>query len=133
MDVAQILEELDAREIRVRVEGEALALEGPKGSLPPELAEEIRRRKPELLEVLARRDWPESCLEAVTEFGGLRPRLLALVGQAVVTPRGQGRLLQAFADRAVVRLAGRVSVFLPSEVRPPGVEVQAEDHFEVIH
>jgi hypothetical protein len=133
MEVTQILDELEAREIRVRVDGEGLALEGPRGALPPELAEEIRRRKPELVEVLSLLGWPEASREWVGRLHRPEARLHPFLGRPVLTPWGRGRLVAVFPDRAVVNLAGRVSVFLPSELRPPGVSIHAEEHFEAVN
>jgi hypothetical protein len=133
MDVTKILDELEAREIRVRVEGEGLALEGPRGALPPELAEEIRRRKPELVDVLSLRGWPEASREWVGRFHRPEARLFPFLGRPVLTPRGRGRLLAVFQDRAMVDRGGRRFVFLPSEIRPPGVANQAEVPFEAVH
>lgn len=133
MDAMQILDELEAREIRVRVEGQGIELVGPRGALTPELEVEIRRRKPELVEVLSLQSWPEASRDAVREYRVPHARLYPFLGRRVLSPRGRGRLLQVFADRAVVNLAGRVSVFLPSEVRPPEVANEYEEPFEAVH
>lgn len=133
MNVEQILVELEARKIRVRIEGEGLALEGPRGALPPELAEEIRRRKPELVKALALFGWPEASQKAAREHGVPHARLYPYLDRTVLTPLGRGRLVEVLPNRAGVHLAGRVFVFLPSEVRPPGVTCQNEEHFEAVH
>lgn len=131
---AAILEELEARHIQVRTSGQDLELVGPKGALPDELAEEIRRRKRELLELVTLRGWPEESLDALRRFQRPEAKLYPFLGRAVVTPQGHGRLVAVFADRAVVALAiGPPACFMPSEVRPPGVECQDDHPGEVVH
>ncbi|MDY7095150.1 MAG: condensation domain-containing protein, partial [Acidobacteriota bacterium] len=51
--VFELLEALQALDVRVWVEGEKLRLNAPKGALTAELKDELRQRKDELLELLS--------------------------------------------------------------------------------
>lgn len=128
----EILSELEARHVELRVAGDRLRIR-PVSRVPESLLEELRSHKAEVVEVLSFRGWPEASREAVSEFRVPHARLFPFLEQQVTTPQGRGRLVAACSDRAVVRLAGRVSVFLPSEIRPPGVESQYEEPFEAVH
>lgn len=133
MTTETLLMQLSDLGIAVVVSGGRVQLQG-RGPRPSErLLQEIRAHKDEIVAYLDLMEWPEVCLEYVRELGHRTARLYPFVGKAVTTPQGPGRLLQVFPDRAVVHLVGRVSLFLPSEIRPPGVPVQAEDHFEAVH
>lgn len=120
----EILAELEALSIQVGTDGQVLELVGPRGALRPELAEEIRCHKRDLLELVELQQWPEASREAVRRYGEPCARLYPFLGQSILTPRGAGRLVGVLPERATVVLdgqPGRPSVFLPSELRPPGV------------
>jgi len=115
-----------ARELLARVEalGVAIELAGPDrlrarpaDRLPPELLDELRARKGELLAEL-RAEWPPECLAAEERFGARHARLLPLLGCSVSTPRGVGRLVQVFEVHAAVVLGDRAVFFWPEDVRP---------------
>jgi hypothetical protein len=98
--------------------------------------EELRAHKPELVELVALRGWPVASRECVRQFGRPEARLYPFLGKAVATPRGPGRLLQVFHDRAAMALdsaPGRVVYLLPSEVWPPGMAADPESPFETVH
>ena len=132
MKAEELLAEVEALGVVVSVDHEHLRLR-PKSRLTPELIEDLRAHKTELLGLVELRQWPESSRDAVRRFGVVHARLYPFVRDRVTTPRGRGELLAVFADRVVVDLAGRVVVFLPSEIRPPGVPVHADEHSEVVH
>lgn len=76
------------------------------------------------------RNWPCASLEAEKRFGQPQARLYPFIGRQVRTPRGTGRLLQVFSDRAVVLLDGefakpqgeqREAYFDPCDICPPQV------------
>lgn len=100
------------------------------GLLPPELLAELRARKPEILCLLqsegqhqaAGDGWPPESLDAERRFGRWHARLYPFIGRTVSTPRGDGRLVQVFPERASVILPGevQVGVFLPEDLKPPG-------------
>src|SRR5688500_2882316 len=50
--VPAFLAELRSRDIRIRAEGDRLQLDAPTGALTPELREELRQRKDEILAFL---------------------------------------------------------------------------------
>lgn len=128
----EILSELEARQVELRVTGDRLRLR-PVSRVPDFLLDALRSHKAEVMEALSLRGWPPASREAVREYGSLHARLYPLVKREVTTPCGRGQLIAVTPDRAVVRLAGGEFAFLPSEVGPPGVPVQAEDHFETVH
>jgi hypothetical protein len=120
----EILAELEALSIQVGTDGQVLELVGPRGALPPELEEEIRRRKRDLLELVELQRWPEASRKAVRRHGEPWARLYPFLGKSILTPRGAARLVGVLPERATVVLDGepeRPSVFLPSELRPPAV------------
>lgn len=119
-----ILAELEALSIQVGTDGQVLELVGPRGALRPELEEEIRSRKRDLLELVELQRWPEASREAVRRHGQRWARLYPFVGKSILTPLGAGRLVGVLPEQATVVLDGepeRVNVFLPVELRPPGV------------
>ena len=128
----EILSELEARRVELRVVGDRLRIR-PVSRVPEFLLEELRSHKAEVVERVALRGWPEASRESVARHRRPEARLFPLLDRTVVTPLGRGRLVEVFPDRAGVHLAGRVLVFLPSEVRPPGVETQTEEPFEAVH
>jgi hypothetical protein len=67
--------------------------------------------------------WPAESLEAERKFGHISARLYPFIGSRVRTPRGTGRLLQVFTERATVVLDGeaRTSFFSPEDVLPAHV------------
>lgn len=132
MRAEELLAEIEALGVVVSAEHDHLRLR-PKSRLTPELIELLRAHKTELLGLVELRQRPEPSREAVRRFRVPHARLYPLIGEPVTTPRGEGRLVEVFRDRAGVHLAGRVLVFLPSEIRPPEVPVQAEEPFEAVH
>ena len=52
MTTAELLEKLRALDIEVRVEGDKLLVNAPKGAITPELSDEVRGRKPEIIAFL---------------------------------------------------------------------------------
>jgi hypothetical protein len=119
----EILAELEALSIQVGTDGQVLELVGPRGALRPELAEEIRSRKRDLLELVELQQWPEASREAVRRHGEPWARLYPFLGKSILTPRGAARLVGVLPERATVVLdaePSRASFFLPSELRPPG-------------
>lgn len=132
MRAAEILVELQARHVELVVEGDRLRFR-PVTAVPEELREALRAHKAELIELVELPGWPDNSRDCVRRFRRPEARLYPFLGRPVVTPRGRGRLLEVLSDRAVVNLAGRMSVFLPSEIRPPGVESQYEEPFEAVH
>jgi hypothetical protein len=132
MTAAEILSELEARQVELRLAGDRLRIR-PVSRVPESLLEEIRRHKPELVETLTLRGWPEASRRAVQEFRVPEARLFPFVGKLVWTPDGQGRLVAVAGARAEVAFVDGVAVFLPSEVRPSGVERQDDDPFEAVH
>lgn len=132
MTPEEILSELEARQVELRVAGDRLRIR-PVSRVPEFLLEELRSHKAEVVERVSLRGWPEASWESVTRHRRPEARLFPLLDRTVVTPLGRGQLVEVFPDRAGVHLAGRMLVFLPSEIRPPEIPVQAEDPFEAVH
>ncbi len=131
-----ILAELEALSIEVGTDGQVLELVGPRGALRPELEEEIRSRKRDLLELVELQRWPEASREAVRQHGQPWARLYPFLGKSILTPQGAGRLVGVLPERATVVLHGepaRASAFLPSELRPPGVVGSPESTRSRVH
>ena len=72
MTAVALLRELDARGIRVVVQGDKVSLRGPGDVLTAELTEHLRQHKPEILE--AARRCP-TCGECGAVIGSSEPRL----------------------------------------------------------
>ncbi|HSL82887.1 MAG TPA: hypothetical protein VLF66_08930 [Thermoanaerobaculia bacterium] len=128
----EILTELEARRVELQVAGDRLRIR-PVSRVPEYLLEELRSHKAEVVEMVSLRGWPEASRQWVVRLRRPEVRLYPFVGEPVVSPLGHGRLLGVLPDRAEVQVAGRVFVFLPSEVRPPGVTCYNEDNFEPVH
>jgi hypothetical protein len=128
----EILSELEARQVELRVVGDRLRIR-PVSRVPEVLLKELRSHKAELVEMVSLRGWPEASRDCVQRFGRPEARLYPFLGRPVVTPEGRGRLVAVLPNWVVVDRAGRVGVFLPSEVRPQGVEGRPEDPFEPVH
>ena len=71
---------------------------------------------------VAAHGWPPESLDAESRLGCWHARLYPFIGKAVSTPRGAGRLVQVFPERASVILPGeaQIGVFLPGELCPLG-------------
>lgn len=135
MNAEELLAEVEALGVTVQSDGDHLRLR-PGSAVPPALVEKIRAHKLELLELLGLRGWPETSRDCVRRFGQPHARLFPFLGRPVATPRGPGRLIQVFRDRAGVALDSdpdRVVYLLPSEVRPPEVVVDPGAPFEAVH
>jgi TubC N-terminal docking domain len=123
MDAVELIHQLEARGAEMRILGDRLRVQ-PRSAVPEDLIEEIRKHKPEIMELLRSGGWPTECLESERRFGQPHARLFPLLGRRVATPKGRGRLLQVFASRAAVRLEHAPDILtflLPEEVRPPGL------------
>ncbi|WP_324718205.1 hypothetical protein U7230_07060 [Carboxydochorda subterranea] len=128
MDAAALLHALRARGIVLSAVGERLRVEAPRGLVTPELRAALTAHKAAILALLQQESqWPPQCREAERLYH--RPpvleaphaKLFPLVGQRVLTPRGPGVLLQAFAGQATVALESdpnHAAIFEPQEIRP---------------
>ncbi len=92
MQAQALLSTLGEKGITVRHDGDQLAV-GPKSRLTPELREELRDHKLELLTLL-RSEWPEECLDTERRFRTPGALLFSLIGGEVKTALGPGKLLQ---------------------------------------
>lgn len=122
MDALELVTTLKARGATLLPRGDRLRIQ-PGSIVTPELAEQVREHKAEILALLEHDTWPAECREAERRFGQRHARLFPLLERTVETPQGPGRLVQVFADRAAVELSvqpGRVHHFLPDEIRPSG-------------
>jgi len=119
---SEILSELQARQVELVVVGDRLRFR-PVTAVPEDLREALRTHKAEVMDLVELQGWPEDSRDAVRRFRQPCARLYPFIGRMILTPRGLGRLLQVFPERATVAFAetpGTVSFFLPSELRPPG-------------
>jgi hypothetical protein len=78
----------------------------------------LRANKPEVIALLS--GWPSASFEAVEKFGTTAARLYPFIGLRVRTPKGTGKLLQVFVDRATVSIDGeeKTTDFQPDEINP---------------
>ena len=142
MIAEEILAELRGAGALVEARGDVLHVEAAPGTLTPDRLRSLRELKPALLRLLAPSGvvgslggalqapskvvagdgWPPESLDAEQRFGCWHARLYPFIGKTVSTPRGAGRLVQVFPDRASVILPGeaQVGVFLPDELWPLG-------------
>lgn len=130
-----LLAEVEALGVTVDLDGDVLTFR-PGSVIPPHLVEELRGHKPELLELVTLRGWPEASRAAVRRHRRPEARLYPLVGHEVETPEGDGRLVAVFPDRAAVTLdyaPDRLVYLLPSEVLPQYFEDAPGQPFEAVH
>jgi hypothetical protein len=135
VNVEDLLAEVEALGVTVDLDGDVLTFR-PGSALPPRLVEELRGHKPELLELVSLRGWPEESRDAVRRHCRPEARLYPLVGHEVETPEGDGRLVAVFPDRAAVTLdyaPDRLVYLLPSEVLPPCFDEVPGQPFEAVH
>lgn len=135
MNAEDLLAEVEELGVTVDVDGDLLRFR-PGSVIPPRLVEALRVHKPELLEIVSLRGWPQASHDAVRQSRAPEARLYPFVGKAVATPDGPGRLLAVFSDRAGVALdtePERVAFLLPSEVLPPDLNPQPCRPFEAVH
>lgn len=135
MTAAEILSELEARQVELAVAGDRLRFR-PATAVPDDLLTELREHKAEVIELVSLRGWPEASRDYVRRFGRPEARLFPFLGKSVATPLGRARLFQVFQDRVAVALdsdPGRLTYLLPSEVRPPELAGRTEELFETIH
>jgi hypothetical protein len=123
MKAAELLATLGRLDLSVAVEGDKLRVTGSRSAMTPDLERTIREQRAELVELIAA-GWPQESLDAEHRLGGWHARLYAFIGKTVSTPRGAGRLVQVFPERASVILPGeaQVGVFLPQEIGPVGTQ-----------
>jgi hypothetical protein len=125
----ELLATLHRAGAEVKVHGDRLRVEAPRGVLTEEIRQALVEHKPELLaELSIAATWPAECREAERRFGIPHARLFPLIGRRVSTLAGDGTLVQVFAERVAVRLDAQpheVAYFLPAEVRPPGASAAA--------
>jgi hypothetical protein len=135
MTAEQLLAEVEALGVTVDLDGDVLRFR-PGSSIPSRLVDELRAHKPELVELVSLRGWPDASRECVRRFQRPEARLYPLLRKNVATPEGPGRLLLVLPDRAAVRLRrepGRVIYLLPSEVQPRELPAAPHVCFEVTH
>lgn len=121
MTAEELLAQVEALGVVVMLDERDLVLR-PRSRLTPELVEQLRAHKSELLDLVELQGWPEESRDAVRRFGCSCARLYPFLGGKILTPEGPGRLLQVVGERVTVVLdtdPDRTRFFLPSEVRPP--------------
>ena len=102
MNAAALLAEVHRLGIILEPRGDRLHVEAPRGVLTGEIIEQLRRSKEGVLTLLE--GWPSECLDAEQRFGQRSARLFPLLGRAVSTPQGRGRLLQVLGSTAAIIL-----------------------------
>lgn len=123
MTAEELLAQVEALGVVVSLDRHELVLR-PKSLLTPELVEDLRAHKAELLDLVEIQSWPEVSRDAVRRFHAPYARLYPFLGRTILTPRGPGRLVGVLPEQATVVLEThpeRPSVFLLSELGPPGV------------
>lgn len=122
--VPAFLEELRSRDIRIRAEGDRLQCDAPAGALTPELQEQLRRRKDEILAFLRE---AESLAHQQRAIVPLQP-----LGTRVPVFGVGGHNGDVFCYRALARYLGRDQPFFG--LHPPGLDghgeplTRVEDH-----
>ncbi len=132
MRAIEILTELKARGVTLQPMGDRLRV-GPRERVPDQLVAELRTHKSELIDLLT---WPKECVAAERKFGRRIARLFPLVGRQVSTPLGDGRLIAALPERALVildRQPDRLTVLLPAEVGPPEAALNGDTPGRWVH
>ena len=135
MNAEDLLAEVEALGVTVDLDGDVLRFR-PGSAIPAGLVEVLRAHKPELVELVSLRGWPDASLECVRQFGRPEARLYPFLGKTVATPAGKGRLLQVFHERASVLLERdprKVVTMLPSELWPLEIAAEAGHPFEAVH
>jgi hypothetical protein len=135
MNAEDLLAEVEALGVTVDLDGDVLRFR-PGSAIPAGLVEELRAHKPELVELVSLRGWPDASRECVRQFGRPEARLYPFLGKTVATRAGRGRLLQVFHERASVLLESdprKVVTLLPSEVWPLEIEAERGHPFESVH
>ena len=101
---SEILSELQARQVELVVVGDRLRFR-PVTAVPEALREALRIHKAEVMDLVELQGWPEASRDAVRRFRQPCARLYPFIGREIQTPRGLGRLLQVFPERATVAFA----------------------------
>ncbi|MGQ0750492.1 MAG: thioesterase domain-containing protein [Betaproteobacteria bacterium] len=114
--VPALLEELRIRDIRLRAEGDRLQCDAPAGALTPELREQLRRRKNEILEFLRQADSLARQQRAIVP---LQP-----LGTNVPVFGVGGHNGDVFCYRALAHQLGREQPFFG--LQPPGLDGHSE-------
>jgi thioesterase domain-containing protein len=122
--VPAFLAELRNRDIRVRAKGDRLQLDAPAGALTPELREQLRRRKDEILEFL----------RAAETLAGQQRAIIPLqpLGTRIPVFGVGGHNGDVFCYRALAHNLGKDQPFFG--LQPPGLDghseplVRVEDH-----
>lgn len=103
---------------RVEYHGAHLGIDGgrvyvePVSAIPPELYQDLKSHKRELLTALAAEEWPPESLDCERRFGVPYARLFPLIGTRVQTALGEGKLLQVLNGTAAVVLDAEQVTFL---------------------
>jgi thioesterase domain-containing protein len=110
--VPALLQELLSRDIRIRAEGDRLQCDAPAGALTPELQEQLRRRKQEILAFLRQ---AESLAHQQRAIVPLQP-----LGTRVPVFGVGGHNGDVFCYRALARHLGKDQPFFG--LQPPGLD-----------
>lgn len=114
--VATLLAELRSRDIRIRADGSQLQCDAPAGALTPELREQLRRRKDEIIEFLRTAESLARQQRAVVPLQPLGTRMpVFAVG---------GHNGDVFCYRALAAALGRDQPFFG--LQPPGLDGHSE-------
>ena len=97
-----LLKRLHSLNVKLIPCGDELRFKAPKGALSPELVQELREHKADLLSML--------------RYGIPAARLYPYLGKAVKVPSGEGILWQVFADRVGVVIGGKVRFYKQEEI-----------------
>lgn len=114
--VPALLEQLRSRDIRIRAEGDRLQCDAPAGALTPELQEQLRRRKNEILAFLRE---AESLAHQQRAIVPLQP-----LGTRVPVFGVGGHNGDVFCYRALAQHLGKDQPFFG--LQPPGLDNHSE-------
>ena len=111
-----LLEDLRAKGVNLRIEEERILVRAPRNIVTQEIRDALTRRRSEILELLTlQAGWPGECLQSEQRFGSWHARLFPLIGKAVDTPQGPGKLFNVLSSSAGAR-AGVILDITPGRV-----------------
>ncbi|GBD54387.1 non-ribosomal peptide synthetase [Microcystis aeruginosa NIES-298] len=111
MKVAEFLSYLNSLDIKLWLEEEKLKYQAPQGAMTPEIKQEIRTRKPEILTFLRSATTPSKPLESVIDPVARTEELpLSFAQQRMWFLHQMDRQNPAYNEALTIRLTGRLNI-----------------------
>ncbi len=147
MTTVELMAELELRGVTLSLKDNHLRVDAPRSSLTPAVRTALAQQKVQLMETLRSRaeglptsesdsvvvaakhpkketDWPKECIESRRRFGQPHAVLFPLIGRAVQTPQGRGRLFNVMSTKdgaiagVVVEGEDRVTFVSAADLKP---------------